>query len=60
MLRFRWRDLQIAIVAMVSPISPVIADFFMEVFEKTTFDRAAHKILCWLRYVDDTLRHLAE
>jgi hypothetical protein len=41
-------------VAMGSPLSPVIADFFMEHFEETVLDGAIHKPLCWFRYVDDT------
>jgi hypothetical protein len=41
-------------VAMGSPLSPLIADFFMENFEETALDEAIHKPLFWLRYVDDT------
>jgi hypothetical protein len=39
---------------MGSSLSPVIANYFMEDFEKMALDRAAHKPLCWFRYVDDT------
>ncbi|XP_021918637.1 uncharacterized protein LOC110829329 [Zootermopsis nevadensis] len=38
-------------VAMGSPLSPVIANFFMEHFEE--MDGATFKPLCWFRYVDD-------
>jgi hypothetical protein len=41
-------------VSKGSPLSPVIADFFMEYFEETALERAIHKPLCWFRYVDDT------
>ena len=40
-------------VAKGSPLSPVIANFFMEDFEKKTIDQATHKPVCWFRYVDD-------
>jgi len=36
------------------PLSPVIANFFMEDFEKEALELAAHKPVCWYRYVDDT------
>jgi len=41
-------------VALDSPLSPVIANFFMEDFEKKTIEQATHKPVCWFRYVDDT------
>jgi hypothetical protein len=41
-------------VAMGSPLSPVIANFFMEDFEKKATEQVTHKPLCWFRYVDDT------
>jgi len=41
-------------VAMGLPLSPVIANFFMEEFEKKAIEQAAHKPVCWFRYVDDT------
>jgi hypothetical protein len=41
-------------VAMGSPLSPVIAKFFMEDFEKKAIEQATHKPVCWFRYVDDT------
>jgi hypothetical protein len=39
---------------MGSPLSLVIASFFMEDFEEMALDRAAHKPLCCFRYVDGT------
>ena len=41
-------------VAMGSPLSPVVANFFMEKFEKQALDTAKLKPTIWLRYVDDT------
>jgi len=41
-------------VAMDSPLSLVIANFFMEDFEKKAIEQATHKPVCWFRYVDDT------
>ena len=41
-------------VAMGSPLPPVIANFFMEDFEKRALDQATLKPTCWYRYVDDT------
>jgi hypothetical protein len=41
-------------VAMGSPLSPVVASFFMEDFEKRAIEQATHKPTCWFRYVDDT------
>ena len=32
----------------------VIANFFMEDFEKKATEQATHKPVCWFRYVDDT------
>jgi retron-type reverse transcriptase len=41
-------------VAMGSPLSPVIANFFMEDFEKKAIEQATHKPVCGFRYIDDT------
>ena len=41
-------------VAMGSPLSPVIANFFMEDFEKRAIEQATHNPVCWFRYTDDT------
>lgn len=37
---------------MGSPLSPVIASFFMEDFEEETMKRTINKPLCWFIYVD--------
>jgi len=34
-------------VAMVSPLTPVIANFYMEDFETKAIERATHKPACW-------------
>jgi hypothetical protein len=39
---------------MGSPLSPVIANFFIEDFEQKATEQATHKPVCWFRYVDDT------
>ncbi|PNF41399.1 hypothetical protein B7P43_G14428 [Cryptotermes secundus] len=41
-------------VAMGSPLSPVIANFYMKYFEERALDLAPLKPRCWFRYVDDT------
>jgi len=41
-------------VAMGSTLSSVIANFFMENFEKKAIEQATHKPVCSFRYVDDT------
>jgi hypothetical protein len=41
-------------VAMGSLLSPVIANFYMENYEKTALESAPLKPHCWFRYVDDT------
>ena len=41
-------------VAMVSPLSPIIANFYMEDFGMKATKKATHKPACWYRYVDDT------
>jgi hypothetical protein len=38
---------------MDSPLSPVIANFFMDNFEKKAIEQATHKPVCCFRYVDD-------
>ncbi|XP_026740728.1 uncharacterized protein LOC113503109 [Trichoplusia ni] len=53
---FLWRGdfyLQIDGVAMGSPLAPVVANIFMEWFEKKALDSANVKPRYWWRYVDD-------
>jgi hypothetical protein len=36
-------------VAMGSPLSLVMANFFMEYFEKKAIEQVTHKPICWLK-----------
>jgi hypothetical protein len=45
---------QIDDVAMVSPLCPVITNFYMEDFEERALDSAPHKPHFWFYYVDNT------
>jgi hypothetical protein len=41
-------------VAKGSPVSPVIANFYMEDYEKEALESVPLKTHCWFLYVDDT------
>ena len=47
---------QVQGVAVGSPISPLIANIFMEEFEVKTLSSIPHPPSFWLRFVDDTVR----
>jgi hypothetical protein len=38
---------------MGSPLSPLIANFYMEDYEKAALESTPLKPRCWFRYVDD-------
>ena len=45
---------QVGGAAMGSPLSPIVANIFMEHFEKETLETAPHPPSPWKRFVDDT------
>ena len=45
---------QVAGAAMGSPLSPVVANIYMQDFESWVLETASLKPSLWLRYVDDT------
>lgn len=54
---FQWNNTfyeQVDGLAMGNPISPVVANFYMESFEETALELATKKPNVWFRYVDDT------
>ena len=59
---FQWREKfyeQTHGAAMGSPLSPVIANLFMEEFEKKALATAMLKPGFWFRYVEDRFSSLA-
>jgi hypothetical protein len=46
--------------AMGSPVSPLVANIYMEDFEKKALASAPHPPSMWLRYVDDTFVKIGE
>jgi hypothetical protein len=47
---------QLKVLAMGSPLSPLLAELFMDEFERRLFDSNSidtRNIYCWFRYVDD-------
>ena len=46
--------------AMGSPISPIVANLYMEHFESRALDTAPTRPVMWYRYVDDTTTNIHE
>jgi len=46
--------------AMGSPVSPIVANLYMEHFEREALDTARNPPSMWFRYVDDTMTKLHE
>ncbi len=46
---------QVEGAAMGSPVSPIVANIFMQWFEETAFETFLYEISLWKRYVDDTI-----
>ena len=46
---------QVEGAAMGSPVSPIVANIFMQWFEETALETFPYEISLWKRYVDDTI-----
>ena len=51
---------QVEGAAMGSPISPIVANLFMEWFEENALNTFKYEITIWRRYIDDTMVALCE
>ena len=52
--------IQVEGAAMGSPVSPIVANLFMEWFEENAIQTFMYEITIWKRYVDDTIVALDE
>ena len=52
--------MQVEGAAMGSPVSPIVANLFMEWFEETALASFRYEIPLWRRYVDDTIVALCD
>ena len=51
---------QVEGAAMGSPVSPIVANLFMEWFEEKAINSFTYEIRLWRRYVDDTMVILSD
>ena len=47
--------IHISSVAMVSPLGPVLSGIFMVELENNLINTLSEHLVCWERYVDDTI-----